>query len=61
MSLTLMKKNYLLLLPALALTMTSCDAIAGIFKAGFNIGIIVAVLVAVGIIWLIARMFGGRK
>lgn len=56
-----MKKNHLLLLPALALTMTSCDAIAGIFKAGFNVGIIVAILVVVGIIWLLARMFGGRR
>lgn len=56
-----MKKSYLFLLPALALSMTSCDAIAGIFKAGFNMGIIVVVLVIVLVIWLIARMFGGRR
>ena len=56
-----MKKSYLLLVPALALTMTSCDAIAGIFKAGFNTGIVVVILVIVLVIWLIARMFGGRR
>lgn len=56
-----MKKTYLVLLPALALSMTSCDAIAGIFKAGFTTGIVVVILVVAVIVWLLARMFGGRR
>ncbi len=55
-----MKKTLLPLL-LLVLTMTSCDAIAGIFGAGFKVGIIVAVLVVVVVIWLLARMFGRRR
>lgn len=54
-------KKTLVPLSLLLLTMTSCDAIAGIFGAGFKAGIIVAVLVVVVVIWLLAKMFGGRR
>ncbi|HKP32866.1 MAG TPA: hypothetical protein VJT83_09065 [Chitinophagaceae bacterium] len=42
----------------LAMTLTSCEVVGGIFKAGIWTGIIVVVLVVVLIFWLINR---GRK
>ena len=42
----------LVLLPMLA----GCDAIQGIFKAGFAVGVIAVVLVVAGIGFLIAKM-----
>lgn len=59
-----MKKYSILPLSALLmlmLTMSSCELIGGIFNAGFKIGIFVSVLVAGLVIFLIAKMFGGRK
>jgi hypothetical protein len=53
-----MKKINLPVLAALAMIMftaTSCEAIAGIFKAGMWTGIIVVVLIIVLVIWLIGR------
>ena len=44
-----------LLVVLLAVTMAGCSAIAGIFKAGFWVGLIVAALVVVGIFALIGR------
>ena len=42
----------------LALTLSSCEVVGGIFKAGIWTGIIVVVLVVALIIWLINR---GRR
>lgn len=57
-----MKHNQLPLLTFLLLliatTTTSCEAIAGIFKAGVWSGIIVVVLVVALILYLVGR---GRK
>ena len=39
----------------LAVTLAGCGAIAGIFKAGFWIGIIVAAIVVVGVVALLKR------
>jgi hypothetical protein len=39
----------------LALTMTSCEAIAGIFKAGMGFGIFLVIAVIVGILFLVFR------
>ncbi|NID10600.1 hypothetical protein [Fibrivirga algicola] len=39
--------------------MTSCDAIAGIFKAGAYTGIIGVIVVIAVAIWLISKLFGG--
>ena len=53
-----MKKFNLPVLAALfmaMLTLSSCEAIAGIFKAGMWTGIIVVVLIIVLVIWLIGR------
>ncbi|WP_345951466.1 MULTISPECIES: hypothetical protein [unclassified Mucilaginibacter] len=55
-----MKKLNLLLLTALVMTLSSCDAIAGIFKAGAYVGII-AVIIVIAIIWWILSLFRGRS
>jgi hypothetical protein len=55
-----MKKLNLLMLTALIMTLSSCDAIAGIFKAGAVVGII-AVVVVIGLILWILSMFRGRS
>ena len=39
-------------------TLSSCEAIAGIFKAGIWTGVIVIVLIVALVLWLIGR---GRK
>ena len=56
----LQSKNISILFIAFFLltTLSSCEAIAGIFKAGIWTGIIVVVLVVGLILWLIGR---GRK
>jgi hypothetical protein len=53
-----MKSNKLtlLLLFVLALTTAGCAIAGGIFKGGFIIGLIIAVIV----IGLLMKMFGGR-
>jgi len=51
-------KQYSLLLIcffAIAMTLTSCEAIGDIFQAGMAVGVIVVVLVVGLIIWLISR------
>ena len=45
----------LLLVVLLAVTVAGCSAIAGIFKAGFWVGIIVAVIVVVGVFALLKK------
>ena len=45
----------LLLVVLLAVTLAGCSAIAGIFKAGFWVGIVVAAVVVVGIFALLKR------
>jgi hypothetical protein len=45
----------LLLIVLLAVTVAGCSAIAGIFKAGFWVGIIVAAILVVGIVALLKR------
>jgi hypothetical protein len=55
-----MKKLNLLMLTALVMTLSSCDAIAGIFKAGAYVGII-GVVIVIALIWWILSMFRGRS
>ncbi len=45
----------LLLVVLLAVTAAGCSAIAGIFKAGFWVGMIVAVIVIVGVFALLKK------
>ncbi|MBA2329763.1 MAG: hypothetical protein ACR2KB_07225 [Chitinophagaceae bacterium] len=40
---------------ALAMTLTSCEVIGDIFKAGFWTAIIVIVLIVIIIIWLVSK------
>ena len=52
-----MKKNGLLLalLVLLVTTLSSCQAIADIFKAGVWVGIIIVVVVVAIILWLVGK------
>ncbi len=54
-----MKQTNLLLFITVLLGLSSCDAIAGIFKAGFNVGVVVVILVLVLVIVGVFKMFGG--
>ncbi len=57
-----MKKFTLFSLLLIAsMCLTSCDAIAGIFEAGFNVGVFVVLAVIVLVGFLIFRGFGGKK
>jgi hypothetical protein len=47
-----------LFVTALAMTLSSCEVVGGIFKAGFWTAIILVVLVIVIILWLVNR---GRR
>lgn len=44
-----------LLVTATALTLSSCQVIGGIFKAGVWVGILVVVLIVGVILWLVGR------
>ena len=57
-----MKRQFpLALIALLATTLTSCELIGGIFKAGVWSGVIIVVIVPALIIWLIAKVFGGKN
>lgn len=57
-----MRKYIPLALVALfATTLTSCELVEGIFKAGVWTGVIVVALVLALIIWLISKVFGGKS
>ncbi|WAC42406.1 hypothetical protein [Pedobacter sp. SL55] len=51
----------LALVTLLATTLSSCELVEGIFKAGVWTGVILVVVVIALIIWLAAKLFGGRK
>lgn len=42
-------------------TLSSCELVEGIFKAGMWTGVILVVVVIAIIIWLAAKLFGGSK
>lgn len=44
-----------LLILVLTVTVAGCSAIAGIFKAGFWVGIVLAAVIVVGIVMLLGR------
>lgn len=51
-----MKTNVVLAtLLALSITLTSCDAIGGIFKAGMWVGVIVVVGIVALVLWLLGK------
>jgi hypothetical protein len=45
----------LLVVLLVAVTLTGCSAIAGIFKAGFWVGVVIAVIVVVALFALFGR------
>ena len=45
----------ILLVVLLALITTGCAAVAGIFKAGFWVGVVIAVILVVGVFALFGR------
>lgn len=49
------KYNGILLAFLLVITMSSCAAIGGIFKAGIWVGIIIVVVVVAIILWLVGK------
>jgi hypothetical protein len=54
-----MKKLNIMLAAALVMCLSSCDVIAGIFKAGAVVGVIAVVVVIAIVIWIIS-LFRGR-
>ncbi len=54
-----LRNPYLPLLPFLAVVVSGCAAIGGIFKAGAWTGVI-GVVVLLAIVFAVARMFTGR-
>jgi hypothetical protein len=42
-----------------AIGLTSCDVIGGIFKGGVWVGVILVVAVIAVVIWALSRVFGG--
>lgn len=55
-----MKKISLLAIAVLVLTLSSCQVIGDIFKAGVGVGVFMVVAVIGLIIFLIAKIGGGR-
>ena len=56
-----MKKHIpLAFIALLSTTLSSCEVIEGIFKAGLWAGVIIVIIVLVLIIWLVSKIFGGR-
>lgn len=53
-----MKNNYagFTILIALATTLTSCEMIGGIFKAGMWVGVIIVVAIIALVLWLISKV-----
>ena len=49
-------KNAVPLFLILMVSLSSCQAIAGIFKAGVWVGIIIVVIIIALIFWLISKM-----
>lgn len=57
-----MKKYSVIAALALVVTtLSSCELVEGIFKAGVWSGVIIVVIVLAIIIWLVSKVFGGRN
>lgn len=55
-----MKKPELFLIAAMVLGLSSCQVIGDIFKAGVGVGVFAVVAVITLIIFLVAKIGGGR-
>ena len=56
-----MKKITLLPLLVLILSLSSCQVIGGIFKAGVGTGIVLVIVVIAVIIFILSKVMGGGK
>ena len=56
-----MKTLSLLFVFALLLSLSSCQVIGDIFKAGVGVGIFIVVIVVAIIIFIISKVAGGNK
>ncbi|MBA3829788.1 MAG: hypothetical protein H0X33_12680 [Taibaiella sp.] len=55
-----MKKLSLFAVLAAILSLTSCQVIGDIFKAGVWVGVIVVVVIVALVIFVLGKIFGGR-
>ena len=55
-----MKKLQLFSVLALLLSLSSCQLVGDIFKAGVWVGVLIVVVVIGLVIWLLAKLFGGK-
>lgn len=55
------KYSALAIIALMATTLSSCELVEGIFKAGVWSGVIIVVLVLALIIWLVSKIFGGKS
>ncbi|HYD20101.1 MAG TPA: phosphatidate cytidylyltransferase [Flavipsychrobacter sp.] len=56
-----MKKTTIFVLMAMLVTLSSCELIGDIFKAGVWAGVLMVVGVIALVFFLISRLFGGGK
>jgi len=56
-----MKKISLFLVASLLLTLSSCQVVGDIFKAGMGFGIFIVVAIIAIVIFVIAKIAGGGK
>lgn len=51
----------LVIVAFLCSTLSSCEIIGGIFKAGVWSGIVIVVVVVALVIWILSKIFGGKS
>ncbi len=56
-----MNKIGIILVSFFLLTLSSCEVIGGIFKAGVGVGIFIVVAIIAVIIFIVAKVSGGGK
>jgi cytosine/uracil/thiamine/allantoin permease len=58
--LNMKKYSFLAIIALISTTLSSCELVEGIFKAGVWSGVIIVVIILALIIWLISKVFGGK-
>ena len=56
-----MKKLQLFVIATLLFSLSSCQLVAGIFKAGVGVGVLAVVAIIALVIFILAKVAGGRK
>lgn len=57
----LMKKLSVFTVLAMLVTLSSCQLIGDIFKAGVWVGVLIVVVIVALVIFILAKLFGGGK